>query len=47
MRLTKRVIKGENNSRRVRQLASGESSTTSTLGIINHFYIGSISLVLN
>jgi len=47
MRLTKRAVKGGNNSKRVRQLAFSESSTTSTPGIINYFYVGSISLVLN
>ena len=46
-RLTKRAVKGGNNSRRVHQSASSKSSTTSTLGIINHFYISFISLVLN
>ena len=47
MWLTKRVVKGGNNSRRAHQLASGKSSTTSTLGVINYFYVSSIRLVLD
>jgi len=46
MRLAKRAAKGGNNSRRVRQLASGKSST-STPGVVNYFYVSSISLIPN
>jgi len=47
MQLTKKIIKGGNNSKRVRQSASGESSTINTLSIINYFYVSFISLILN
>ena len=47
MRLTKRAVKRRNNSKKAHQSAFSKSSTTSTLGIINHFYISSISLIPN
>ena len=46
-RLAERAAGGGNNGRKVRQSASGESSTTSTPGVVNHFHVGSTSLTPN
>ena len=44
-RLAERAVNGGNSSRRSRQSASGESSTASTPGVVNHFHVSSTSLV--